>query len=403
MPESKPLRRDKKLPAVVILGGGTNALSIARSLGRRGIDVHSLNVPTAHVQYSRYCRPIPLPASSDPAHCWADYLLGSGSDNLHGAVLLAASDLGIELIALHRDSLQQKFLLDESNPSAQLCMLNKLCTYRAAAAAGVPTPKFWVANSLEQIERLRDELIYPLIVKPQLSHRFEDKFGAKFLVAMKFEELQTAMQTVLEAKVDVMLMEQIPGPDSRLCSYYTYLGAEGQALFDFTKRIIRRYPKNMGAACYHITDWNPQVRDVSLQLFRHVGLRGLANAEFKSDPRDGQLKLIECNARFTAANCLVARAGLDLARFVYHRIVGLAPVELSKYRTGVRLWYPVEDWQAFRQLHRQGELTWWQWLASLSHFQMMPCFSWTDPAPTIIGEFQRARRAAMKLLGGGKP
>ena len=61
----------------------------------------------------------------------------------------------------------------------------------------------------------------------------------------------------------------------------------------------------------------------ALRLFRHVGLRGLANVEFKLDPRDGQYKLIECNARFTAANGLVAKSGIDLGRFVYCRAVGL--------------------------------------------------------------------------------
>ena len=393
--------RGRQLPAVVILGGGTNALSIARSLGRRGVTVYSLNEPTAQVNYSRYCHRIPLIADANPKtseSAWVDYLLGRDSDHLRGAVLLSASDLGIELIARHRELLQEKFLLDESHAPAQLCMLNKLCTYRAAVAAGVPTPRFWVANSMEQIERLRDELVYPLIVKPQFSHRFEHALGDKFLVAKKFEELRAAMETMQEAAVDVLLVEQIPGPDSQLCSYYTYLDSEGHALFDFTKRIIRRFPKNMGAACYHITDQNPEVREISLRLFRHVGLQGLANAEFKFDPRDGQLKLIECNARFTAANGLVARAGLDLARFVYHRIVGLAPVELSQYRTGVRLWYPLEDWKAFRQLHRQGELSWCQWLGSLAHFQTMPCFDWMDPAPTLISEFQRASRIARKFI-----
>ena len=91
----------------------------------------------------------------------------------------------------------------------------------------------------------------------------------------------------------MLLVEKVPGPDDLLCSYYTYLDADGEALFDFTKRIIRRFPVGMGNGCYHITDRNPEVREVALKLFRHVGLRGLANAEFKRDQRDGRLKLIE--------------------------------------------------------------------------------------------------------------
>ena len=66
-----------------------------------------------------------------------------------------------------------------------------------------------------------------------------------------------------------------------------------------------------GTACYHVTDWIPEAAELGTQLFAHVGLRGLANVEFKQDPRDGQYKLIECNARFVASNGLVSAAGLS--------------------------------------------------------------------------------------------
>src|SRR5437588_675536 len=79
---------------------------------------------------------------------------------------LACSDPGIEIIADNRAALAAKYRLDDSNPWAQRCMLNKLCTYEQAVAAGVPTPRFWRAASLEDIERVRDQLSYPLIVKP---------------------------------------------------------------------------------------------------------------------------------------------------------------------------------------------------------------------------------------------
>jgi predicted ATP-grasp superfamily ATP-dependent carboligase len=203
---------------------------------------------------------------------------------------------------------------------------------------------------------------------------------------------------VSDRGIEALLMEKIPGGDDRLCSYYTYIDERGEPLFDFSKRIIRRFPKNMGAGCYHVTDHNPQVREVALRLFQHVGLRGLANAEFKLDPRDGQLKLIECNARFTAANCLVASAGIDLATLVYNRVVGRPLPPLDRYRDGVRLWYPIEDFHAFRQLRRQGELTTLAWLKSILRPQTFPYFCWSDPWPTILNEGSRVGRAMKRCL-----
>lgn len=382
------------LPPAILLGGGANALSVARSLGQAGVRVYALNYPSEYVCYSRYCTWIPRASEPD----WAEFLLGSASDALRGAVLLACSDAGIELLMEHRSQLAQKFLLDDSNPEAQRCMLNKLCTYRAAQAAGVPTPRFWVVEGEEQLLGWRAALVYPLLVKPLYSHRFENRFGKKFTRVQNWDELLPAYRQVRQAGIDAMLVELIPGPDSQLCSYYTYLDRDSAPLFHFTKRILRRYPEGMGGACYHITDWNPEVRDLGLQLFRHVGLRGLANVEFKRDLRDGQLKLIECNARFTAANCLVADSGFDLARLVYDRLTGRPVKPLLHYRRGLRLWYPVEDYHAFKAQRQKRQLSWRQWLGSIAHPQTLPFFRWYDPQPTLMKECIRLGGALKNRL-----
>jgi predicted ATP-grasp superfamily ATP-dependent carboligase len=203
-------------------------------------------------------------------------------------------------------------------------------------------------------------------------------------VADNFDRLLEAYRVAESAEVETLLVEKIPGPDSKCCSYYTYLDEEGNALFDFTKRIIRRYPINMGMASYHITDRVDQVRELSLKLFRQVGLQGLANAEFKYDDRDGQLKLIECNARFTAGNSLVAKAGFDLGNFVYNRIVGISQPPLTDFKTGMRLWDPLRDWRAFLELRKRGELTFMQWVASVMHPSTISYFSLRDPLPSIF-------------------
>jgi predicted ATP-grasp superfamily ATP-dependent carboligase len=239
------------------------------------------------------------------------------------------------------------------------------------------------------------------LVKPKLSHVFFARFQQKYLVVNCYDELVTTLQKVADTNIEFLLMEYIEGADDQLSSYYTYLDADGQPLFHFTKRVIRRYPINQGMTCYHITDHNDEVRELSLRLFQQAGLRGVANAEFKRDARDGALKLIECNARFTAANGLVAESGFDLGRFVYDRVTGRKPAELTVYRDNMRLWYPVEDFLAFLQLRRRGELTLRQWLASIMHRKSLPIFRWTDPLPSLVGRGRHAARCLGKALGSG--
>ena len=386
-----------RLPAI-LLGGGRNALSVARSLGRKGIKVYAISSVDDPVRFSRYAKWIDVPPDRTMEESWARYLLGPESEWLKGSVLLSTSDAGILLLNERRKDLEGKFILDESNPAAQIRMLYKLSTYEEARKAGVPTPRWWAARTLQQISDIRGELVFPLIVKPLLSHLFMQAFdNAKYLKVENYGELEDAYRKVQDAGLECMLVEYIPGGDDLLCSYYTYIDAEGQPAFDFTKRVVRRYPKGMGLGCCHVTDHNPEVRDLGWKLFRSAGIYGMANAEFKRDPRDGQLKLIECNARFTAATNMAVAAGIDVGLYIYNRLTGGPPVPVNRYREGLMLWDPYRDFLTFRERRALGELTFVNWIHSIRLPLIFPVFAWDDPGPTW--DFLRcAARAAPRII-----
>lgn len=392
-PESDAIdRKSLQMPPVLLLGGEANALSVVRDLGRMGVCVFAVGEADSAVRHSRYVRWIEPKESGKAEDVWSSFLLGTDSDHLKGAVVIACSDAGLTVLARHREQLQQRFLLDLANPAAQLAMLDKLTTYHIAAAAGVPTPRFWAVSQRDQIVAVRDALVYPLLVKPRLSHVFEKHFGRKHITVTDFDQLITAYDTAAGAGMDMLLVELIPGGDENLCSYYTYLDERGEPQLHFTKRVIRRFPTGMGCGSYHITDWNPQLRDLGLRLFKHAGLLGLANVEFKRDDRDGQYKLIECNARFTAANCLVSASGCNLAQFVYNRIVARSQPPLGEYKRGMRLWDPIRDYWSFRELRKMGQITTVGWLLSIMHRQTFPYFRWSDPLPAMARAFKPCGR-----------
>ena len=370
--------------------------------------MRALANPEWPIRLSRYVELIRLPSRN----CWksaSEFLTGTDSEPLRGSVLLSATDEGLSILINHRSTLEKKFRLDRSNPVAQQQMLDKISTYKAATAAGVPTPRFWIVR--DNLSEVADQLVYPLLVKPRFSHLVWPVLGnRKHVTAHNLQEVAEVVEALAAGGVDSFLVEKIPGPDDLLCSYNTYLDEAGTALFDFTKRIIRRHPKNMGLATYHITAHVPGLKERSLRLWRHVGLQGLANAEYKMDPRDGEYKLIECNARFTGATPLAAACGLDLADFVYRQVVGLPAPDIKTYRTGVRLWEPGRDFAAYRELGRLGELSFGQWLRSVLHPQTFGLFSWHDPGPAALPALRTTRnaaraglRASMALFGRGEP
>lgn len=387
------------LPPAIVLGGGANALSAARNLGRAGVSVYVLNEPDAIVRHSRFARCLEASTTGGAEQAWADYLLGPASEHLRGAVLLACCDHALTVLARHHAELARKFTLDLANHEARVAMLNKIDTYRIAHAAGITTPRLRVLAPGETSESVAAELSFPLIVKPTHTHVFRQRLGAKFLIARDGAGLRQALEQTRALDMEVILVEFIPGGDDRLCSYYTYLDEAGAPLFHFTKRVIRRHPAVTGNGCYHITDWAPDVAAAGLAFLQAARVRGLGNVEFKRDPRDGKLKLIECNARLTEANCLVAAAGFDLPLLVYNRLTGRAAPPLDRYRRGLRLWYPVEDFHAFRRLHQDGQLSWIGWLRSIAHCQTFPYFRWHDSRPSVVREWRRLRAALGRRFG----
>jgi predicted ATP-grasp superfamily ATP-dependent carboligase len=196
----------------------------------------------------------------------------------------------------------------------------------------------------------------------------------------------------------MVLTALIPGPHDAFCSYYTSLDETGEPLLHVTKRKLRQFPVGFGEGTLHEMAWIPEAADAGLRFFRAVRLRGLGNVEFKRDARDGRLKLIECNLRFTQADALLRRAGVDLPALAYARLAGLPFEPPGMQRDGTRLWFPKNDARAFAAYRRTGATTTQAWIRSLVGRQTLPLWDVTDPRPST-DELRRRAGAAPGRIG----
>ena len=285
---------------VMLLGGRENALSVTRNLGRQGIKIRVSNVPNSWAASSRFCaESFPVPKGSTLASHWKELLLGKGSERFHGQVVFACNDTALEFLADNRDDLLTHYLLVDSEPRLQRALLDKKETLALARKAGVPTPNFWSIKNASDVDGIRNEIRFPVMVKPIHSHKFNRIFGRKlFIVENSFDEVAEKIRLSHEHGMEVMVVEMIPGPDSLLASYNTYIDSAGNNLYHFTKRVFRRFPVNRGGTCYHITEWLPEVAELGQKFFKGIGFKGIGNVEFKRDLRDGRLKIIEFERAF---------------------------------------------------------------------------------------------------------
>jgi D-aspartate ligase len=384
-------------PPAVVVGGEVNAISVVRSLAQAGVEVDVLGpaLPHTSLRYSRYPRRYVRFTRKDTIQ--EDWLAWLEREPPRGAVILPCDDDALELVARHRDRLHDRGLVPvEADDRVVLAMLDKAETYELAVRAGVPAPLTLALDSEDGVAAAAGRLTFPCALKPVHSHLFGRHFGVKAVVVSDEEELRSTYRPMHELGLKVIATEIVLGEGDECRSYYSYLDEQGEPLFHFTKRKPRQFPPRFGLGCFHVTGWDPEVAELGLRFLTGAGVRGLACVEFKRDVRDGELKLIECNHRFTDANELVRRAGLDLAVLVYNRLTGRPTPPLGPARDGLGLWFPLEDVRAFVGYRRMGELTAREWVASLLRPQCFPYFRLDDPLPSAAGTLDFGRRALGK-------
>ena len=389
-------------PPVLLMGGQEGTLSVLRSLTKKGLHVR-VSAETGSVAFrSRFCKErYPYALRSQVTDLWDEILLAKPRPELAGTVLFACCDDAVTYLATRADQLGDRYVFDRWGIESKLGMLDKLRTLELAKATGCPTPLWWRIAKTSDLEAVRDEIVYPCIVKPVHSHLFTRKFKTKFLFANDFSELAKGVQVFFENEFEFIVSELIPGPDNLLSSYYSYIDENGRSLFHFTKKIVRRYPKNKGGGSYHLTDHMPETEEAGRKFFAGVDLRGFGNVEFKRDTRDGKLKIIECNTRFTDAQDVIYRSGLDMAHIIYCHLTGQPLPEVTGYEANVSLWYPERDYHAFKELRRLGELSTWDWLKDLSRARGVPYFSARDPWPGVWRGIESAKER-LAARGGAR-
>jgi D-aspartate ligase len=389
-------------PPAVLLGGDETAVPVARSLGRAGVRVHALGKRSDPVRRSRHCDEfVDLGAGDGVQERWLEWLLAAEP----GSVVLPCSDEGVELVARRREALTARGLVPvEADDARMLDVLDKERTHELAVEAGVPVPRTITVRDAGELERAAGELHYPVALKPLQAHKFRRLFEHKGFVAEDRGELERFFGMTDAAGVEMLATEMVPGPDS-YHSFYTYLDEQGEPLFQFTKQKLRQYPIRFGAGVYHLMDWNAEVAEHGLRFCQGAGLRGLLNVEFKRDVRDGGLRLIECNHRFTASTALHLVAGLDVPLFTYNRLIGVPGPGVGRpYKEGIALWYPLADFRAFKAYRREGQMSLAAYARSLMCPQHFSLASVSDPGPLLValkprfaGLWRRlARRARRK-------
>ena len=368
----------------VVLGGDFQGLGIVRSLGRRGVPVCVIDDEYSISRFSNYATwSVRVPDLRDERRTVEAVLDAGRRMGLAGWVLYPTRDELVATLSRYRDVLAESFRVPTPGWQSVQWAWDKRNTYRLAERLGIPTPRTWYPEDLRDLDAI--DIEPPLAIKPAIKEHFVYATKAKAWRANSRSELATRFleAAAIVPRGEVMVQELIPG-DGRQQFAYCAFYKEGQAIGSMVARRRRQHPPEFGrATTFAETVDLPLLEQFSQRFLKAMNYYGLVELEYKLDPRDGQFKLLDVNARTWGYHTLGFRAGVDFPYLLFLDQLG-SPVPQCQSQPGVRWIRLVTDVPTCVLEMLGGRLPWRDYLRSLRTFQIESVFCKEDMLPGLI-------------------
>jgi D-aspartate ligase len=382
------------LPTAFVLNVSLAGLGAIRSLGRAGVPVVGLDPAPTHAGFkSRYCdaRVCPHPVR-EPEQLFA-HLIEEAQRLDQPGILSPASDAFVLFISRNREALAPYFRFNLPSPDVVEAAIDKRKLYEMADEVGVAHAHTEYPTTMDEIHRIKDDLDYPVYIKPYHSHLWQLAFPGtgKGIKAFSPAELERGFERVLAAGQEAMVQEIIQGPASNIQSVRAYIREDGEVLAAMANRKIRQFPSEFGRATLAQSFHDPEFLEMGLKFFRDIEFRGFGLIEFKRDERDGVLKATDLNPRWLKSVNMGLAAGINFPLLHYQDLAGMNPDPQMAYRDGVYWLETIGDLATAWSMLRAGEVSPLQlgrkWLGVRGH----AVFAMDDWGP-FLREYQYGKR-----------
>ena len=146
---------------------------------------------------------------------------------------------------------------------------------------------------------------------------------------------------------------------------------------------MRQHPREFGrAATYVETIDLPEIEEMSERFLRAINFYGIVEVEFKQDPRDGQYKLLDINARAWGFHGLGSVAGVDFPYLLFADQFG-EHSEPSRAKAGLGWLRLLADLPVAASDMLDGYLTFGSYWSSLRRTRVESVFCLKDPLPSL--------------------
>ena len=369
-----------KIENVIILGGHIQALGLARQTYRIGVEVILL----LHDGYSvaRYSKAVSkVIICSDMNQLKKVLQPYTGKQTL----LFPTSDEYIEYLADNYDELNKQYVVGIPTPECVRIFANKRNTYQFAEQMGVPHPKSWYPDNLDDVKRIAETADYPLVVKPAIMYAFHKTFGKKAYRCDTPADLISRCESIgSHFPVEGLVIQEFLSGGAESLYSYGAMVVKGKPIAWVMANRIRQNPMDFGnSTTFAITCDIPEIEASARSILKEVQYEGLAEVEFMYDDKDGTYKFLEINTRAWKWHSISMGIGFGFLTEMIHSLNG----EQGDFKLGHRKMAWVErltDYAVSLKAILSGRLKLVNVLRSYQQKKVSAVWSWKDPLPGIM-------------------
>lgn len=304
---------------VLVLGHDERStLTVVRSLGRAGIEVHLA-----------WCTPQDIPATSRYVYRHHDIALPAVSAEWKSQLLELLRSTSFDAILPCSDreiiplQLDYDFWMKQGNfmllaPEHFALTYDKLNTMKMADKLAIPQSRWSFITSMEELEHFMRETNFPLVLKPCSSFSLEKASRDKRHVLRGFNaaEVNNYAAKMLQDG-PIIVQENFIGIGVGI----EVLAKEGVIPTAFQHRRLHEAPHGSGSSYRCSMSLNSAMYEAVESITKEMRYTGVMMVEFKWNPETNAWIFIEINARFWGSIPLSVASGINFPLYLYEMMV----------------------------------------------------------------------------------
>lgn len=374
--------------AIVYLSCYPAGFGVAKALADKGVKVITLdNNLNSVARYSRKFLSLYRPEIKNSEDLMR-FLKDFAKDFKVKPVLCHAGDEDILTLAGNREELE-KFIHLAIGRKSSIDLIDKTRQYTILMDKGIPLPETIIASNRDDVFKRLNLIRYPCILKPAISTALRMKTGRKSLFCANQHELIKSAHFIQGLYDNFIIQEYIPGGNDRLYTFGSYISKSRTYRITFTGKKIRQFPPDFGTCRCGVSVHSDDIEQIGMEVLDALNYDGMSQVEFKHDPRDGRLKVMEVNGRAWLWVSLAVACGVNIPFAAYCDAVGKEIPRFKQKREDV-VWINLfEDLLNSIHGYRASgypdySISFREWFRSIRGKKTHAFFSWDDPVPAVI-------------------